>query len=399
MTVLGDRRPPSAGEGSLACVMGDMDLVRPLTLAGIPCSAVGPPGAPVHYSLFTKRTVKGVDQWAQDDELIERLVRFASEEPQPPVLFFQTDGDLLAVSRHRERLSQFFRLTIAASTLVEDLVDKARFQALAAELGLPVPASHHVHPATDDPDAVDLAFPVIVKPLSRAFSEWTGVEPHSKAIRADDRAALGTLWRELEQTDLHVLLQQLIPGGEERIESYHAYVDGDGATAGEFTGRKIRTLPTEYGHSTAVETTRMSDVTELGREVLRRLRLQGVAKVDFKRAPDGRLHLLEVNPRFNLWHNVGALAGVNLPAMVYADLVGLRRPPSGPVREGVRWCVGWKDRRAARDAGLPLRTWLRFAASAEATSVLDGTDPLPFLLGVLAPRVARRARASFPGRS
>jgi predicted ATP-grasp superfamily ATP-dependent carboligase len=342
--------------------------------------------------------VEGVDQWTQDQELVERLLRFAGGEPRPPVLFFQTDGDLLAVSRHRERLSQAFRLTIAASALVEDLVDKSRFQTLAAELGLPVPASHHVHPATDDPDAVDLTFPLIVKPLSRAFSEWAGVEPDSKAIRADDRAALAALWRELEKTDLDVLLQQLIPGGEERIESYHAYIDGDGATAGEFTGRKIRTYPTEYGHSTAVETTRMSDVTELGREVLRRLGLRGVAKVDFKRAPDGRLHLLEVNPRFNLWHNVGALAGVNLPALVYADLVGLRRPPSGPVREGVRWCIGWTDRRAARDVGLPLRAWLRFAASAEATSVPNRTDPLPFLLGVLGPRVARRVRASLPAR-
>src|SRR5215470_19812901 len=40
--------------------------------------------------------------------------------------------------------------------------------------------------------------------------------------------------------------------------------------------------------------------------------LTGVAKPDFKRAPDGRLLLLEINPRFNLWHHLGAVAGVNL---------------------------------------------------------------------------------------
>ena len=40
----------------------------------------------------------------------------------------------------------------------------------------------------------------------------------------------------------------------------------------------------------------------------------------------GRLHLLEVNPRFNLWHHPAAVAGVNLPALVHADLTGAPRP-------------------------------------------------------------------------
>ena len=56
---------------------------------------------------------------------------------------------------------------------------------------------------------------------------------------------------------------------------------------------------------------------ELGRTLVQRLGLRGVAKFDFKRAADGRLFLLEVNPRFNLWHHPGALAGVNLPALVF----------------------------------------------------------------------------------
>ena len=49
------------------------------------------------------------------------------------------------------------------------------------------------------------------------------------------------------------------------LSSYHAYVDESGATPGEFTGRKIRTLPPRYGHSTAVEITPLPDVAELGR--------------------------------------------------------------------------------------------------------------------------------------
>jgi len=391
------RRRRRAASGPLACVMGDIDLVMPIALAGLRCAAVADAGDPVHYSRFTERTVEAVDQWTRADELVDRLLELAAAESAPPVLFYQTDGDLLVVSRQRDRLAGGFRFVVPEAQLVEDLVDKSRFQALAGELGLPVPASRHVEPAAGDLGDVDLAFPLVVKPLSRAFPAWLAVEEEAKAIRVDGRDDLARLWPRLAAEGLTVLLQELIPGDERRIESHHAYVDADGEIAAEFTGRKIRTYPPEFGHSTAVETTRVADVTELGREVLRRLGLRGVAKVDFKRGPDGRLHLLEVNPRFSLWHYVGALAGVNIPAVVHADLTGAPRPPRRPVREGVTWCRPWPDRLAARAAGVPMRRWLGSALRAEAKAGMRWDDPLVFALGKVWPRVA--ARAGLPGAS
>jgi predicted ATP-grasp superfamily ATP-dependent carboligase len=111
--------------------------------------------------------------------------------------------------------------------------------------------------------------------------------------------------------------------------------------------------------------------------------LTGVAKVDFKRAADGALHLLEVNPRFNLWNYPGAVAGVNLPALVFADLTGAPRPAAGRARPGVTWCQPVRDLRAARAEGQPLRGWLGFLARCEAPSNPHLTDPLPFVAGLL----------------
>ena len=104
----------------------------------------------------------------------------------------------------------------------------------------------------------------------------------------------------------------------------------------------------------ALEITDADDVRRTGRAIVERLSLTGVAKLDFKRDPRGDLRLLEINPRFNLWHHAGAIAGVNIPALVYADLVGIPRPPVAPARAGVRWCRMWKDLPAARADGMPL---------------------------------------------
>jgi D-aspartate ligase len=288
------------------------------------------------------------------------------------------------VSRQREQLCEGFRLAIADPELVEELVDKARFDELARRLELPVPRAIYVDASAGSAADVELRFPLVVKPAAHGRGDWAAVAHGAKALRADSPDELRRIWPALAHERLEVLVQEMIPGPESRVESYHVYIDAAGETAGEFTGRKLRTDPPDYGETTALEITDAGDVAEVGREVTRRLGLRGVAKLDFKRDAAGRLHLLEVNPRFNLWHHAGAVAGVNLPALVFADLVGLPRPRTQTARAGVRWVYHGHDARAARRQGVPLRRWLRWAIGAEAKSVVARDDPLPMVMGGLA---------------
>ena len=370
---------------AMACVIGSMDLVRPLGLAGISCAVVVEAGDVAAYSRFTRDVVPLADPLREPQLLLERLMRYADRQTEPPILYYGQDSDLLFVSRHRQRLRERFRFVIADPALVDDLVDKERFTELARRLDLPVPAALCVDASAVSAGEVDLTFPVVVKPVAREKrGNWAAVADGAKALGAATEHELSAIWPGLARQRLQVLVQELIPGPESRVESYHVYVDAAGQTAGEFTGRKIRTDPAEYGETTALEITDARDVAELGREATRRLGLRGVAKLDFKRDASGRLHLLEVNPRFNLWHHPGAKAGVNLPALVYADLVGLPRPHARSARAGVRWVYHGHDARAARAQGVPLHRWVPWAISSDAKSVVSLDDPLPVIMGALA---------------
>src|SRR5215831_6788909 len=95
----------------------------------------------------------------------------ASAQPERPVLFYEEDAQLLLVSRYRERLAQAFRFVVADAALVEDLVDKARFQDLAERLHLPVPPARRFEPAGAKPADLGLRFPLIIKPLTR-LERW-----------------------------------------------------------------------------------------------------------------------------------------------------------------------------------------------------------------------------------
>jgi D-aspartate ligase len=375
-----------------AVVLGDTDLIRTLGLTGITSAVVARPGQTQGLSRFVSDRIEWADNWGDPGQLLANVMQFAATCPDRPPLFFQHDGDLAFVSRNRDALRWGLRFTIGDAELVEQLLDKTLFAELAERVGLPVPRSFVLRPVPgDDPPDLPLDFPVILKPLTRRDTIWKPLGGTAKALRVDSAREFRALWPVLAEAAFAMVAQELVVGGEQRIESYHAYVDERGEAAGEFTGRKVRTLPREFGHTTALEITDEGDVREAGRECMRRLGLRGIAKLDFKRAPGGGLVLLEVNARFNLWHLPGAVAGVNLPALVYADLMGTPRPPvrSRP-RAGVRWTVPWHDALAAREARLGLARWAAWQLRCETRHVLSLDDPMPFLRGLLWPRVKRR---------
>jgi D-aspartate ligase len=391
LTVVGMKS--GMAQEALALVMGDVDLVRALGLAGIRCAFFGEHDDAARYSRHVRTVLPWLEHAHREDELVTALLRFGRSQPEPPVLYPQTDPALLLVSRHRERLGEAFRFVLADAELVDQLVDKSRFQELAERHGLPVPPADRLDwTPGGDRHLPAVSFPAVVKPAVREH-EWTAaVAGGGKALRIGGPDEWAGIVPQLEDQGADVVVQELVTGPETAIESYHAYVDESGATVGAFTGRKIRTFPPHYGFSTAVEIVDIGDVAALGRDVLAQLDLRGVAKVDFKRDERGRLRLLEVNPRFTLWHHPAAVAGVNVPALVHADLTGRPRPPGRRPARHIAWCTPLTDLKAAHQAGMSPLAWLRWARTCQAMSGLSRDDPLPFILGTLRKAVSRRVR-------
>jgi predicted ATP-grasp superfamily ATP-dependent carboligase len=381
---------------TIAVILGDMDLLRPLAAQGIPCAPVADRGALPRYSRYAREVIEWADPWTETESLIEILSKFGARKPEKPILFYESDADLLMISRNRDRLGEFYRFVIADAELTEKLVDKLKFQQLAEIFELPVPPVTALHAANFDACKNDLKFPVILKPSTRKKNEWASIAGLSKGVRIETSEELEKFMEFFGVTGIELLAQEFIPGDESAVESYHVYVDAEGKIAGEFTGKKIRTLPKAFGQSCALTITDASDVAQLGRAITEKLGLRGVAKFDFKRAPDGRLFLLGINPRFNLWHHLGAAAGVNLPMLVYADLVSRERPVYGRAKAGTNWCRLWQDVFSAREEGISFARWLVWAARCEAKAGLSLDDPFPIFgaaCGRFLKKITRKLRA------
>lgn len=371
-----------------AAVMGDLNLVRCLGRAGVPVTLLTPEVPnPASLSRYCRRVVPTPNPEDSLEDAAAALMAVPWQEDERPCLFYQGDHDLLTASRHRDQLAERYTFLLPPPDLVEDLVDKARFLELAGRLRLPVPRSRIVEPgpgAARDIEAWGV-FPCIAKPAVRTHwfrSALVGTQGPQKAVRIQDRAALRALAPALETHHTPLIVQECVEGGEERVVSFHAYVRPGGEVVAAFTGRKIRTLPPTFGVSCYVEITDDERVHRLGREILDRLEFYGVLKMDFKEdARTGRLYLLEINPRFNLWHYPAAVAGANLPALVYRDLCGLDWPLSTRVQPGVRWLALHRDLHAfpayRRRGALTVGSWLASLCHRCVYDAFAWDDPAP----------------------
>ena len=377
-----------------ALVVGDLSLVRALGKSGIPVALAHSAPSSATRSRYLSDVVAVRDVVDDPNGCVDDVIAWARRQPVAPVIFCQGDHDLLAFSRRRDDVSKVARLPLPPAQLVEDLVDKVRFAQLAQRTSLPTPTTTTLMPGPllAAQAAAFTSFPAVLKPAVRSGwerSPLNDADPGSKAARIESREALLKKMSQLEAFNQPLLLQQAIDGGEDRIVSYHAFVDDDGVLRAEFTGKKVRTSPRRYGHSTFVEITDEADVRALGRSVCKAIGFTGVLKMDLKRDPQDRLWLLEINPRFSLWHHAATVAGAAIPALVYDRCVGRGRAAGAAsdlvvARKGVRWMSARSDLHAFaehKDHGeVSLLSWLLDVASADVNEDFSFSDPLPALI-------------------
>nr|WP_246429703.1 ATP-grasp domain-containing protein [Prosthecomicrobium pneumaticum] len=295
------------------------------------------------------------------------------------LLVAASDADVRFVSRNATLLAGHFRLTLPEWETLRVLCEKPRLYGQAEALGLGYPRVWRA----DGRDAAAIRFPVVMKP---AMGGGRSRLARAKVIRIDDAATLAALFAEAsgEMNADDIVVQELIPGGGESQYSY-AGLWRDGVPVAEFTARRLRQYPIDFGYtSTCVETVDAPDVAAAARRLLAATRHHGLIEVEFKRDPEGRLRLLDANPRPWSWFGLAAAAGLDLGALLAADAAPAPGRPVATARTGVAWIYLARDLAAAlRLVGrgaLGPRAYLRSLGRVRAFAAFAADDPLPGLV-------------------
>lgn len=361
---------------------GTLALARSLGVLNVPVYYLTHDSPLPGWSRFVRETIR----WAgpHDAGAIVFLRQMAEKHGLKGCLLVPSgDGEVQLISQHREELSALYKIVLPDWAALQWLCEKPLLYKRAAELGVSIPRTYALT-SDADIDALDVMFPVILKPNMGGGDTTIA---RAKVIRADDRQALKTAFADAsgEIGAGNVVVQELIPGGGESQFSYAAlWLNGE--PMAEFTARRARQYPVDFGYtSTRVEVVDNGQAIDAARKMLKSAGHSGLVEVEFKLdGRDGELKLLDVNPRPWSWFGLCSAAGVDLGALLWRVANDEQTGQPVSARQGVSWSYLVRDTVAAFTlarrgetrigdyfASLgKIRSWASFALN----------DPLPGLI-------------------
>lgn len=293
------------------------------------------------------------------------------------------DDTTQLISQHMEMFEDIINIPIPNTEVLIKAFDKYQTMRSAEKIGIPTPETYHVEDEKELKKlSKEVSYPLVVKPnLQRKGYGAYGVtyvnsfEELTQAV-SDAKNEFGDY-----------LIQDFIPGGNEQMRMVNALFDENSNPVAVFTAKKHRTHPMAGGSTTFGESTWDPKLAELGIKLLKAWKWYGVAEIEFKVDPrDGKLKLIEVNPRFWAYMDLPVACGIDFPYLLYKIAIGENVVPIKKYRIGVKFVnpiadplVMLKILAKSKNKMDALKDLLTSYKGKKTYGLLSFDDPIPFL--------------------
>lgn len=294
---------------------------RSLGEMGIPVYVVDKADCIARYSKYCQKFFRCPD--FIEDAFADFLIELAQkEEIQDWVLIPSNDHAVYTLSKHKERLEQFYKVITPGLSVIDKIYDKVILIEMTSELGLPVPVTQPFQ-TSDETLRDDLHFPVITKGRNGlSFYKYI----RKKALLANDEPGLRSQLNLIDQkyTVSGSFTQELIPfDGTNKTISFTAFCV-DGEIKAHWTGVKLREHPIQFGTATFTKSIYVEACHKQSIPLLNALNYTGVCEVEYLLDPrDNQYKLIEINARTWLWVGLAKACGVDYAKMIYHYVNGM----------------------------------------------------------------------------
>lgn len=285
------------------------------------------------------RSIYGPARLCPDPDLepaawLKFMLELAEEIGRKAVLIPSSDQFVTAIARHADTLREHFVLSRGIE-LQGLLADKQSQYELAASHGMPMPRTQQAGSADEVTRfATEAAFPCLMKPMH--FREWRRFPAghpllNAKIAIADTPAMLVEHYRLVANVTPRVILQEIIQGPDTAKRVYLACYGADGTRIAHAMFRELRCDPVGFGPATVSEPVVDPETDAVCDQFLRRIGYIGICEIEMKwDSRDGKVKLIEANPRLSGGGDAAPYAGVDLCWLHYLDLIGETPVPVAP---------------------------------------------------------------------
>lgn len=309
-----------------------LNLMRDLEEKGIPVVGVDcNPENPGFRSIYG-RSYLCPNPNREPDKWLAWMISLAAAIGEKPVLIAAADIFVTAIGRYAKVLSGYFIFSEAGCILQAELSTKEKQYAAAREHGLPSPPSAYIQSIEDLKSFCNEArFPILMKP--RAHREWEALPRDNplygrKTISAKTRDELLSHYGKIRALVPQAVVQEEIVGPDSAKYCYLSVYARSGERLGACVVQELRAYPLLYGCATLVKPVRDEEIDRICNSFLISLGFIGVCEIELKRdIRDGKVLLIEVNPRVSGTGDCARYTGVETGYLHYQGLIGQAPSP------------------------------------------------------------------------
>lgn len=281
------------------------------------------------------------DPDTQPDEWVAFMIELAASLGAKPVIIPAADQFVSAIATHAEVLRQHYIFSMESVAMQGALATKEQQYALARVHGLPIPRTEYIQTrAQMEAFAASARFPCLIKP--RQHREWAGL-PQDNALRGKKLVTSNSAAEMLAQYALtepfrpEVMAQEIIAGGDDTKYCYLSVYGQGSRRLGHCVVQEFRAYPVFFGSGSLVEPVVDPEIDEMCDRFLRAIHYVGICEIEVKRdVRDGKVGLIEANPRFSGTGDAALYTGIDLGWLHYLDLIGQNPEPMEPTRFGFK---------------------------------------------------------------
>jgi D-aspartate ligase len=362
-----------------------LGVLRGLKRKGIPVIVLDVDSkSMVRYSRYVTRLVPCPNPLNSEAGFIDTLMELGRSLDNRPVYIPTGDAEVLALSKHKEKLVTYYRMPVASFDTINLLVNKKLFFQDMIRRNIPCPRTCFPETINEMRKmAGDIGYPLIVK---SAYSHRFIQEFHKKVFVIHSPSTLETAIALLNGRIQDYFLQEIIPGNT--LYLFYGYFNRQSVPLGICGYDKVRQFPRDFGIGTVCRSMNRSQPIQAAVEYLQKIGYYGLAEPEFKLDPrDGQYKLIEINTRSVTQTQLAATCGVHVEYLAYHDLIWGTIEPLKIAADGILWIdeineLHYHLSRIRRGffafselAGL-LKEKKVFAGAA-----ID--DPAPFLIGLM----------------
>lgn len=336
----------------------------------------------------------------ETDQFVQSLIDYAKGEKNKPVLIPCHDSYVEVIDAHLNTLTKYYLIPQQKQGIYTKVMNKDTLHDLAVEHGVNVPETIQIGEENFyERVEEEIGFPCLVKPVdSPTFVDHF----RKKLFKVHSMSELKEAIHMSKQAELEVFAQRIIPGFDDHMYTFDAYIDQNGKVSHWTTGQKFRQYPINFGASVYTIQKHVPELHEIGAPFLENIGFKGFAEIEFKKdEKTGEFYLIEINVRITNFNSMLYKVGLNFPYITYKELIGEPLPPKAiDYTTNIAFWYFYEDMLAIKDyiktKQLSLLEILKTFFRRKAYAIWSWRDPMPgisyasMMFGRLTRRLFRR---------